>query len=133
MFTLKLKLTLYDNPGFYTKLTLHYHHPSKEIQYQQYISCYWPNFNQTLKVSSWDQLEQLLNLTMTFIYIRNTSTVNNPTSTKMFGPIFFLHFFWTKQFFERGFVSTKVFRTPIFFDPKSFWTQNFFGQRIFWT
>ena len=27
--------------------------------YQEYLRCYWPNFDKTLKVSSWDYLEQI--------------------------------------------------------------------------
>ena len=130
--------TLYDYPGFYTTLTLHYHHPSKEIQYQQYISCYWPNFNQTLKVSSWDQLEQLLNLTMTLIYIRNTSTVNYPTSTKMFGPNFFFIFFGPNSFsnedlFHQKFLGPQFFLIQNLFGLRTFLDKEFFGPKYYWT
>ena len=27
--------------------------------YQEYLSCYWPDFDQTLKVGSWDHFEQI--------------------------------------------------------------------------
>ena len=29
-----------------------------ETQCQQYLSCYWPNFNQTLNLGSWDEQQQ---------------------------------------------------------------------------
>ena len=29
--------------------------PTTQTQCQQYISCYWPDFNQTLKAGLWDQ------------------------------------------------------------------------------
>ena len=28
--------------------------------YQEYLSCYWPDFYQTLRVGSWDHVEQIL-------------------------------------------------------------------------
>ena len=43
--------------GFDTKMTLE-HHPPTQTQCQQYLSCYWPNVNQTLKVGSWDEKQQ---------------------------------------------------------------------------
>ena len=30
-------------------------------QHQQYLSCYWPDFDETLNVDSWEHLEQILN------------------------------------------------------------------------
>ena len=46
------------------KMTLiHYHHhppppPTTQTQCQQYLSCYWFDFNQTLKLGSWDEQQQ---------------------------------------------------------------------------
>ena len=34
--------------------------------YQEYLSCYWPDFDQTLKVGSWDYLEQISTIAVTF-------------------------------------------------------------------
>ena len=39
-------------------MTLHHHHPPLETQCEQYLSCYWPNFAQTLNIGFWDQQEQ---------------------------------------------------------------------------
>ena len=43
------------------KMTLIHHHPpppTTQTQCQQYLSCYWPDFNQTLKLGSWDDEQQ---------------------------------------------------------------------------
>ena len=40
--------------GFDMKMTLH-HHPPPGTQCHQYLSCYWPDFEQTLKVGFWYQ------------------------------------------------------------------------------
>ena len=45
------------------KITLihhHHHHPPPptQTQCQQYLSCYWPDINQTLKIGSWDEQQQ---------------------------------------------------------------------------
>ena len=50
--------------------------------YQEYLSCYLPNFEKTLKVGSWDYLEQIPSVTVTFVqatfvHIRNISAVND--------------------------------------------------------
>ena len=49
--------------GFDTKLTLHHHPPANDkpppgTQHHQYLSCYWSDFDQTFKVSFWDQQQQ---------------------------------------------------------------------------
>ena len=42
--------------GFDTKMTLDHHHPPPpQTQCHQYLSCSWPDFNQTLKVGLCDQ------------------------------------------------------------------------------
>ena len=47
--------------GFDTKMTLDHHHPPPppQTQFWQYLSCYWPDFDETLKVDSWEHLEQI--------------------------------------------------------------------------
>ena len=62
--------------------------PPTQTQCQQYLSCYWPDFDETLKVGSWEHLEQTLTVTVTFVpatfvlgtfvHIRNISAVNWP-------------------------------------------------------
>ena len=77
------------------KMTLiHHHPPTTQTQYQQYLSCYWPDFDETLKVASWEHLEQIPTLTVifvqaifvqatlflvTFVHIRNISAVITDT------------------------------------------------------
>ena len=39
--------------------------PGDICPYQQYLSCYWPDFDQILKVGSWDLFEHIL--TVTFV------------------------------------------------------------------
>ena len=34
------------------------HHPATQTQCQQYHSCYWSDFNQTLNLGSWDEQQQ---------------------------------------------------------------------------
>ena len=43
--------------------------PCDICPYQEYIRCYWPDFDQTLKVGSWDHLEQIPTVTVTFVKI----------------------------------------------------------------
>ena len=51
--------------GFDNKMTLHT--PPTETQCQQYLSCCWPNFDETLKVASWEHLEQIPTIKLTFV------------------------------------------------------------------
>ena len=77
--------------GFYMKMTLQ--PPPTQTQSQQYFSCYRPNFNETLKVGSWEHLEQTPTVTVTFVqatfvlatfvHIRNISTVTDPILMKL--------------------------------------------------
>ena len=60
---------------------------------QEYLSCYWSDFDQTLKVDSWDHLEliptvmstfvQAIFVLVTFVHIRNISAVTDPIFTKL--------------------------------------------------
>ena len=57
--------------------------PGDICPYQEYLSCYWPDFDETLKVASWEHLEQILTIKLTFfqaafvlgmfVHIRNIS------------------------------------------------------------
>ena len=67
--------------------------PGDICPYQEYISCYSPDFEQTLKVGSWDHLEQIPTVMVTFfqatfvlptfVHIRNISSVTNQILTKL--------------------------------------------------
>ena len=41
--------------------------PGDTCPYQEYLSCYWTNFNETLKVASWEHLEQIPTIKLTFV------------------------------------------------------------------
>ena len=56
--------------------------------YQEYISCLWPDFDETLKEVSWEHLEEIPTVTekfvqTTFVHIRNISAVSDPILTKL--------------------------------------------------
>ena len=37
---------------------------------QQYLSCYWPDFDHTLNKGSWENIQQITNVTMTFVHAK---------------------------------------------------------------
>ena len=97
----------------------------------KYLSCYWPNFDQTLNMGFWEHLEQIPTVTvkfvlatlvlLTFVYIRDKSAVTDPNSTKLLGPnflgaLFFVghHSFWRKLLLTRRFFPQNVFLPNIF-------------------
>ena len=46
--------------------------------YQQYVSCYWPDLDQTLNKGSWEHIQQITTVTTTlvqgtFVHISNIS------------------------------------------------------------
>ena len=68
--------------------------PGDICPYQEYLNCYRPDFDQNLKVGSWDHFEQMPTATatfiqvtfvlVTFVYKRNISAVTDPFLTKLF-------------------------------------------------
>ena len=68
--------------------------PPTETQCQQYLSCYWPDFDETLKVGSCEHLEQIPTVRVTFVHatfvlaiyvhIRNISAVTDPILMKLY-------------------------------------------------
>ena len=89
--------------------------PCDICPYQEYLSSNWPGFYETLKISSWEHLEQIRTVRVTFVqatfvlvtfvHIRNISAVTDPILTKFFVPNFLvaLNFFW-QNFFGAKFV-----------------------------
>ena len=72
--------------------TTHHHPPpptppTPQTQCRQYLSCYWPDFDETLKVASLEHLEQIPSIKLTFVqatfvlativHIRNISAVTD--------------------------------------------------------
>ena len=50
-----------------TTTTDHHRHPTTtETQCCQYLSCYWPDFDETLNLGSWEHLEEI-----PIVHIRN--------------------------------------------------------------
>ena len=68
--------------------------PRDICQYQEYLSCYWPDFDETLKVGSCKHLEQIPTVRVTFVHttfvlatfvhIRNISAVTDPILMKLY-------------------------------------------------
>ena len=50
--------------------------PGDICPYQEYLSCYWPNFDKTLKVGSCDYLEQISTVAAMFV-LKNFGYKNN--------------------------------------------------------
>ena len=71
-----------------------HHHPTTQSQHQQYLSCYWPDFDQTLNKGSWEHIQQITTVTTTFVqatfvlgtfvHIRNISAVTDPILMKLY-------------------------------------------------
>ena len=72
--------------------------PRNICPYKEYLSWYWPDFDQTLKEGSWDHLSQIPTVTVTFVHatfvletlvhIRNISAVTDQILTRFFSPNF---------------------------------------------
>ena len=67
--------------------------PSNICPYQQYLSCYRPYLDQTLNKGSWEHIQQITTVTMTFVqatfvlgtfvHISNISAVTGPILIKL--------------------------------------------------
>ena len=67
--------------------------PGGICQYQEYLNYYWPDFDETLNVGSWEYLQQIPTVTMTFVkatfvqvtfvHIRNISIVTDQILIKL--------------------------------------------------
>ena len=75
-----------------TKIGLHTtcHPPPTTTQTlrQQYLSCYWPDLDQTLNKGSWKHIQQITTVTTTvvqatFAHISNISAVTDPIWIKL--------------------------------------------------
>ena len=84
--------------------------PPRETQYQQYISCYWPEFDQTF----WTQFLEA------FFWTTHLLT------QIFFGPtIFWSNFFLVKFVYQKF----SVFKIPW---NRNFFGSNYFDQKFFW-
>ena len=98
--------------------------PCDICPYQEYLSCYWPDFDQILKVGPWDHLEHFPTISTTTtkfcqkkILLKNVSTKN--------GPNFFLD--------QKSFLTKKVYVEKIFGPKMFFVTKSNFRITIFST
>ena len=107
--------------------------PGDICPYQEYLSCYWPDFDENLKVASWEHWEQFPTAMLrfvqatfalvTFVHISNMSAVTGPILTTLFGPNFFgVIFFFSKHNILLG---PKDFRPEILLDSKKNLNSNF--------
>ena len=68
--------------------------PRNICPYQEYLSCYWSDFDETLQVGSWEHLEQIPTVRVKFaqatfvltthVHIRNISAVTDPILMKLY-------------------------------------------------
>ena len=101
--------------------------PTTQTQCQQYLSCYWSDFDQILKIGVWEYIQQVKNVTVTFVqvtfvlatfvHIMNISAVTDLILTK--------RFLWALIILELK------FWTYIFW-PYFLWTQNILDSKFFW-
>ena len=114
--------------------------PRDICSYQQYLSCYWTNLDQTLTTAFRSHLFQMPYVRVTFVqatfvlgtfvHTYNISSVSDQIFTKLFGPTFFgTRIFLPKFCFIQTCFWTSIFVVPPnLFGPNSFWTQNFCTQ-----
>ena len=121
-------------------------HPT-ETQCQQYLRCYWPDFDETLKVRAWEDLEQIPTVMVTFfssnICPGNVATfvhISIISAAKMtqcwpkfFDPIFVGLNFCRQLFFDQTSLGPNIFLTQNFFLTQIFLTYNSFLLTIFAT
>ena len=123
--------------------------PGDICPYQQYLSCYWYDFDQTFWTQffgghkccgskcSWTKLLQTQPFFWTIIFFSEPKfRAQNFRTSNFTGP----KNFWTPNFSDPNFFFRPeiffalkfFFRTNIFFKI-FFWTQNFFWPKSFWT
>ena len=76
--------------------------PCDICPYQEYLSCYWPDFDETLQVDSWAHLDQISTGIMTFVlatfvHINNISAVTNQLSGTNFSRCWLSRWYLSKQ------------------------------------
>ena len=61
--------------------------PGDICPYQQYLSCYWPDLDQTLNKGSWEHIQQITTVTMTFVQatcvLRTFVQISNMSISKL--------------------------------------------------
>ena len=65
--------------------------PGDICPYQEYLNCYWPDYDETLNVGSWEHLEQILNTILTPNIEPNMNPIFNPIFNAIMKPKY-----WTR-------------------------------------
>ena len=99
--------------------------PRNICPFQEYLSCYWPDLDLTLKVpetifnkfhlSWWHLSRQHIYVLATFVHISNISAVIDPFLTKLF-----VHNIFGAYIFVNKFFFNKILWPQIFFDSNFF-------------
>ena len=113
--------------------------PGDIYPYQDYLSCYWPNFDQTFwALTFWTPIFSVLN----FVWSKKKFDQKVIWPKKISNQIFWHKFFWTPIFFTQqifyqkkkwhNIFLTQQFQFPNFFFqpknvyfPKNFWAKKF--------
>ena len=122
--------------------------PGDICPYQEYLSCYWPDVDQTLKVGSRNHLQQMPTVMVLFIYstfvlvtlvpFRNISAVTNSDLIKLLRKItkkYFDVLFLEPDHFTQNFCTHNLLDSKLdlsFFKPK-YLEQNFLGPTFYFT
>ena len=99
--------------------------PHDICPYQEYLSCFWPDFDQTLKLPFWDILWQMSTVIVTFVLVTFVHINFNQI--------------WIKYFLRPKFIWTSKKCPNLFCLDQSFsaisfvWTQNLSGPKTIWT
>ena len=117
--------------------------PCDICPYQEYLSCHWPDVDQTLKVGPWDHLKHIPTVTVTFMKnfikknlprkISSKKFATKNIAKKIFAEKNFCHkiFFDKIRFFsKRNFAPQKIFQQKIIFAEKKF-TENKIVEKKF--
>ena len=136
-------------------------YPGNICPYQQFLSCYWSDFDQTFRTQFFFQTQNLFqtqicsdpNFFGQLIWPKKMFKLNIFSDTtfllphkKKFRAITFFQIFSDQNLFldqiffagpkffgPKHFFDPQFLLTQNFFDPKFLWTHNFFGPIFFWT
>ena len=102
--------------------------PCNICPYQDYISCYWLDCDQTSKVGSLDHLWQMPAVIVTFVQ----ATFVLATFVLLYQNFFCHNNFILKKIWTTSFSTWNVFQPKIFLNKKFFTPKKIAGPRIFW-
>ena len=110
--------------------------PGDICPYHEYLSCYLPNFDQTLNQGFWNHLQQMPTVMVTFVqsYLSRQHLSWQHLSIQEYLSCFLANFDQTFsiQIFGHPIFFTKILFAQNFVWPKSFWIQIFFDITSFW-